>query len=85
MAIDSDFQVPTFTREEVDSVRGEIRDFHLRAVWTFARSDFYIGYSSSVWSDLVRDPVGTSFRGAERDDISFDSLNAGVRFRFGGS
>ncbi len=85
-AIDSDFGIPTLTRENVDSTRGEIRDFHLRAVWTYARADYYIGYTSSVWSDLVNDPVGrTAFGRDERDDISFDSLNAGIRFRFGGS
>lgn len=73
-----------------DHITGEIRDFDVRAVWSYGALDYYLGYSMSSWNGLVTDPVptidtfgsgSTSDRG--RDNISFNSLHGGVIWRFG--
>lgn len=77
---------------DVDNIRGEIRDYDLRAVWMWENLDFYVGYGGQTWDGLVADPQGdtggccsSSFRsGSTRDSIGFNSLHAGVVFRFGG-
>lgn len=72
-----------------DHLRGEIRDFDLRAVWNYGRLDYYIGYAASQWSGLVANPLppGDNYIGANggsvRDNIAFNSLHGGVVWRFG--
>ena len=77
---------------EDDHVRGEMRDFDVKAVWSYGHLDYYLGYSMSSWSGLVTDPVpavGGGFFGIgsaeprSRDNISFNSLHGGVKWRFG--
>jgi len=84
----------TETREGNDNnVRGEIRDYGVRAVWMFQPLDVYVGYSASNWDGLVTDPVPSNDAGhfaqgpvgsSGRDSIAFNAWNAGIRFRFGG-
>lgn len=73
-----------------DHITGEMRDFDVRAVWSYGALDYYLGYSMSSWNGLVTDPVpaintfnigSTNDRG--RDNISFNSLHGGVIWRFG--
>jgi hypothetical protein len=75
-----------------DNIRGEIRDFDIRAVWSYGRLDYSLGYSMSSWDGLVTDPLPASeagFIGQDstasrgRDAISFNSVHAGITFRFG--
>jgi hypothetical protein len=75
-----------------DNIRGEIRDYDLRAVWSWKSVDAYFGYGGSTWDGLVADPTGemvnfpvTKSDGQDRSSIGFNSLHAGVVFRFGGS
>ncbi|HKQ97505.1 MAG TPA: Lpg1974 family pore-forming outer membrane protein, partial [Candidatus Polarisedimenticolia bacterium] len=74
-----------------DNVRGEIRDYDLRAVWSWKSFDFYVGYGGSTWEGLVKDPTGDNFSGsatlsdgADRDSMTFDSAHAGIVLRLGG-
>lgn len=74
-----------------DNVRGEIRDYDLRAVWSWKTFDFYVGYGGSTWEGLVRDPTGdtsggnvTLSDGGDRNSMAFDSAHAGVVIRLGG-
>lgn len=74
-----------------DNVRGEIRDYDLRAVWSWKTFDFYIGYGGSNWDGLVKDPTGdmvnfpvTKVADTDRDSIAFDSVHAGIVIRLGG-
>jgi len=78
---------------EDDNVRGEIRDYDLKAVWTYGRLDYFVGYSMSNWDGMVVDPVPAneggyyalgSMSSRGRSSISFNSLHAGVTFKFGG-
>jgi len=75
-----------------DNLRGEMRDFDVKAVWSYGPIDYWLGYSMSSWDGLVADPVpalGGGFLGIgsadarSRDDISFNSLHAGIKWRFG--
>jgi len=72
------------------NVRGDIQDYHVRAVWNHGPIDWYVGYGMSAWGGLVADPVpaiispavgATPSRG--RDNIAFSGWQAGVRYRFG--
>jgi Legionella pneumophila major outer membrane protein precursor len=82
------------TLDEIDSsddhVMGEIKDYDVRAVWTWNAFDFYVGYGGQTWEGLVADPIEGSCCGASgsgrstRDSIAFNSAHAGVTFRFGG-
>ncbi len=72
-----------------DHVRGEIRDYDLRAVWSYGRLDYYAGYSGSTWEGLVANPLpapGCCNSGPaverSRDSVSFNSLHAGIVWRF---
>jgi major outer membrane protein len=74
-----------------DNVRGEIRDYDLRAVWSWKSVDFYVGYGGQTWDGLVKDPTGdmvnfpvTKADTNDRDSIGFNSAHAGVVFRLGG-
>lgn len=74
-----------------DNIRGEIRDYDVRAVWSWKTVDFYIGYGGSTWDGLVKDPTGdmvnfpaTKADGFDRDSMSFNSAHAGLVFRLGG-
>ena len=77
---------------EDDNIRGEIREYHVKGVWTAGPVDWYLGYSAADWDGLVTDPLaqtgddllplGPSVRG--RETISFNSINAGIIWRFGG-
>ncbi len=74
-----------------DNIRGEIRDYDLRAVWSWKTFDFYIGYGGSTWDGLVKDPTGdmvnfpaTKADGFDRDSMSFNSAHLGVVIRLGG-
>ncbi len=74
-----------------DHLRGEIKDFDVRAVWSYGKLDYYLGYSVSSWGGMVVDPVPAttgpfiaigSVADRGRDTISFNSLNAGIVWRF---
>jgi hypothetical protein len=73
-----------------DNVQGEIRDYDLRAVWSWDHFDFWIGYGGQTWEGLVEDPVNGAHAfvptadESERDSIAFNKLHAGIAFRFGG-
>lgn len=76
-----------------DNIRGEIRDYDLKAVWSYGALDFWVGYAMSTWDGLVADPLPANEGGhfaigpvdqRGRDSISFNSLHAGVAFKFGG-
>jgi hypothetical protein len=72
-----------------DYSRGEIRDYDLRAVWTWDKFDFWVGYGGQTWDGLVTDPLNGNCCAAsadlsERDSIAFNKAHAGVAFRFGG-
>ncbi len=72
-----------------DHLRGEIRDYDLRAVWNYGHLDYYLGYSASEWNGLVANPLPSSEcctdgNGSRvRDNIAFNSLHGGVVWRFG--
>lgn len=71
-----------------DHIRGAIRDYDLKAVWSYGRLDYFLGYTTSEWDGLVTDPVpaSTSSNGSGprvRDTISFNSFHGGVIWRFG--
>jgi hypothetical protein len=76
-----------------DNIKGEMRDFDVKAVWTYGRMSYWVGYETYNWDGLVTDPIPqgdsdffgigpTDPRG--RDSIAFNSLHAGVGFKFGG-
>lgn len=76
-----------------DNIRGEIRDYDLKAVWTYGSLDFWVGYAMSNWDGMVVDPLPANEGGhfaigptdeRHRDSIAFNSLHAGVAFKFGG-
>jgi hypothetical protein len=74
-----------------DNIRGEIRDYDLRAMWSWKTVDAYFGYGGSTWDGLAADPTGdmnnlgaTKSDGHDRSSIGFNSFHAGVVFRFGG-
>jgi len=72
-----------------DYVRGEIRDYDVRAVWSWDRFDFWVGYGGQTWDGLVEDPINGQCCVAisdesQRDSIAFNKAHAGVAFRFGG-
>lgn len=76
---------------DADNIRGEIRDYDLRGVWMWENLDIYLGYGGQTWDGLVSDPLGSgsccsasTFQTSTRDSIGFNSLHAGVVFRFGG-
>ncbi len=81
-----------FDEAKDDHIRGEVRDFDLKAVWTVGDLEYYVGYSASFWDGLVKDPVpaaGGVFtspgsEGSSRDGISFNSLHGGIVWRFAG-
>jgi hypothetical protein len=76
-----------------DNIHGEIRDYDLRAVWSWPRFDFYVGYGGQTWEGLVKDRTGdqislftaqpTKSNGDDRNTIGFMSYHAGVVWRFG--
>jgi len=74
-----------------NNLRGEIRDYDLRAMWSWKTVDAYFGYGGSTWDGLVADPTGdmnnlgtTKSDGHDRSSIGFNSFHAGMVFRFGG-
>jgi hypothetical protein len=70
-----------------DNVRGEMREFDLKANWSYGMMDYFVGYRMETWDGLVIDPViatGFSSSTQGRDNVSFNSLHAGVTFKFGG-
>lgn len=73
-------------RGEDDNVRGEMREFDLKACWSYGMMDYFVGYRMETWDGLVVDPVlATGFNSSlqGRDSVSFNSLHAGVTFKFG--
>ncbi len=80
-----------FKFAEDDNVRGEIREYHVRAVWSAGPVDCYLGYQVADWDGLVVDPLpafgddiifeGPTNRG--RESISFNSVSGGIRWAFG--
>lgn len=74
---------------EDKNIRGEIRDYDLKAVWTTKRMDYFVGWCQSDWGGMVTDPlpmessVVGSLAPRGRDEIAFTSLHAGLTFRFG--
>ncbi|HEU4401180.1 MAG TPA: Lpg1974 family pore-forming outer membrane protein [Candidatus Polarisedimenticolia bacterium] len=88
-AVDSGGNVDNLSVND-DYIRGEIRDYDLKAVWAgYGHLDYYLGYSASEWNGLVADPLPASMTGIGsvqsrgRDTIAFNSLHGGVIFRFG--
>jgi len=75
------------TRSGVDdNVRGEMREYDLKACWSYGMMDYFVGYRMESWEGLVVDPlVATPANPFDRsrDTISFNSLHAGVTFKFG--
>jgi hypothetical protein len=76
---------------DADNVRGEIRDYDLRGVWMWENLDVYLGYGGQTWDGLVEDPLGSgsccsvsTYQTSTRNSIGFNSLHAGIVFRFGG-
>ena len=77
-----------------DNVRGEIRDFDIRAMWEYNNLGFWVGYGGQTWDGLVADPTGpggdnccaeaSRTTGSRRDSVAFNSLHAGIAFKFGG-
>src|SRR5207245_11466908 len=80
------------TREAKDDhVRGQIMDFDVKAVWSYGRLDYYLGYTVSSWGGMVTDPVPASpgnfvsigsVNDRTRDNISFNSIHGGIVWRF---
>jgi hypothetical protein len=76
-----------------DNIHGEIRDYDLRAVWSWPKFDVYLGYGGQTWEGLVKDRTGdqinlvtglpTRANGDDRSAIGFQSYHAGVVWRFG--
>ncbi len=72
-----------------DNIRGAIRDYDVRAVWSFKHLDYFLGYAVSEWDGLVADPLppGANGEGPHerrgRETIAFNSVHAGVVWRFG--
>ena len=73
-----------------DNIRGEIRDFDIKAIWSYGHLDYFLGYSVATWDGLVADPVpatdaypGTGAGSRSRDGIAFNSIHGGVKWRFG--
>ena len=81
------------SRSKDDHLRGEIRDYDLRAVWSLPRLEVYVGYGGQTWDGLVSDPTGSQAvccnagsaqpAHASRNSVAFNSAHAGVVFRFG--
>jgi len=76
---------------DADNIRGEIRDYDLRGVWMWENLDVYLGYGGQTWDGLVADPLGSgsccspsTYQNSARGSIGFNSLHAGIVFRFGG-
>jgi len=82
---------PTDVRQASDdNLKGEMRDFDIKGVWTYGRMSYWVGYEAYEWDGMVADPVppndglflgGSASRG--RDSVGFNSLHAGVAFKFG--
>ena len=69
-----------------DNVRGEMREFDLKACWSYGMMDYFVGYRMETWDGLVVDPLlamPLDYSPQSRDAISFNSLHAGVTFKFG--
>lgn len=73
-----------------DNLRGEIRDYDARAVWSYGALEYYLGYSGSVWDGLVADPLPApsccgfvQTGGRQRESIGFNSVHAGIVWRPG--
>lgn len=76
-----------------DNIKGEMRDFDVKAVWTYGSLWFWVGYEANEWDGMVTDPVVQNEGGhyaigpaqpRGRDSVAFNSLHAGVGFKFGG-
>jgi hypothetical protein len=85
---------PETMHSKDNNIRGEMRDFDVKAVWSYGPLDYWLGFSTSSWGGMVADPLPALGGGplafglgpAEsrgRDNISFNSLHAGVKWRFG--
>src|SRR5262245_30139949 len=76
-----------------DSMRGEIRDYGLQAVWHQGPVDILAGFRSSNWDGLPSNPnpgnegghfaIG-SVSDKDRSDVTFNSWHVGARWKFGG-
>ncbi|MFQ5700632.1 MAG: Lpg1974 family pore-forming outer membrane protein [Acidobacteriota bacterium] len=64
-----------------DNLRAQILDIDVRAVWKLRYFDVFLGYQGSTWDGLVEDPL-PSANGTERDTVSFNSIHAGITWRF---
>lgn len=75
---------------ESDYVRGLIMDFDLRAIWSYNKFGFWVGYEMSDWGGISTNPFPPSdnFVGPmgvpEDGDVSFNSWHTGVKWKFGG-
>ena len=86
-ALDGFGRTDSFTTSD-DHIRGEIRDYDLKAVWAdYGHLDFYLAYAASEWDGPVIDPApaGGCCAGTEqsrgRDSVAFNSLHAGIVWR----
>jgi hypothetical protein len=78
-----------------DHIQGEIRDYDLRAVWSWPRFDLYVGYGGQTWDGLPKVRTGSEIQlttglptkavSDDRSSIGFMSYHAGVVWRFGKS
>jgi hypothetical protein len=78
---------------EDNNVRGEIRDYDLKACWNYGKLSYFVGYAMSNWDGMPTDPVppnegGHQALGPEaprgRNSVGFNSFHAGVTIKFGG-
>ena len=78
-----------YNKADGESGRGQILDLDLRGTWTEGPMTVYLGFSSSSWEGLVRDPnpARSSFypmvAGRSRDTVQFTSFDVGLIYRFG--
>jgi hypothetical protein len=78
-----------------DHISGEIRDYDMRAVWSWPRFDLYVGYGGQTWDGLPKVRTGseiqlttglpTKVASDDRNSIGFMSYHAGIVWRFGKS
>lgn len=76
-----------------DSMRAEIRDYGLKAVWHQGAFDIFAGFRSSNWDGLPSNPnpgnegghfaIG-SVSDKDRPDVTFNSWHVGAKWKIGG-
>jgi len=86
---DLSFTVSESHKADGESDRGQILDLDLRGTWTEGPLTIYLGFWSSSWEGMVRDPnpprstVYPTVAGRSRDTVQFTSFDVGLIYRFG--